>query len=80
LQPKPPLIVATVEASQGGRVLANGTDTATWNSTKPFTLKLAAIPDKGYVLDHWLVNGSDAGGQLRLNITVAGEHHRHSAL
>jgi hypothetical protein len=71
-QPKPPLIIAAIETSGGGRILANGTDTATWNSTRPFVLVLEALPDKGYVLDHWLVNGTDAGGQLRLNLTVAG--------
>jgi hypothetical protein len=30
------------------------------------------VPDKGYVLEHWLINGSEAGAQLRLSITVAG--------
>jgi hypothetical protein len=71
-QPKPSLITATIEAGQGGKILANGTGTTTWNSTRPFKLVLEAIPDKGYVLDSWQVNGTDAGGQLRLNITVAG--------
>jgi hypothetical protein len=71
-QSKPSLIMATIEAGQGGKVLINGTGTTTWNSTKLFKLELEAVPDKGYVLDHWLVNGTDAGAQLRLNITVAG--------
>ncbi|MCC5998823.1 MAG: hypothetical protein LM573_07075 [Thermofilum sp.] len=71
-QPKPSLIMATIEASQGGKVLVNGTGTTTWSSTRPFKLVLEAVPDKGYVLDHWQVNGSEAGATLRLNITVAG--------
>jgi hypothetical protein len=71
-QTKPPTIIMRIETSKGGRVLANGTDTTTWNSTKPFKLVLEAVPDRGYVLDHWLVNGTDACGQLRLNLTVAG--------
>jgi hypothetical protein len=33
---------------------------------------LEALPDRGYALDRWLVNGSDAGAQLRLNLTIAG--------
>jgi hypothetical protein len=45
---------------------------AVWNSTRPFALVLEAVPDRGYALDRWLVNGTDAGAQLRLNITVAG--------
>jgi hypothetical protein len=71
-QPKQPTIIAKIEISGEGRVLANGTETATWNSTRPFKLVLEAVPDRGYVLDHWQVNGSEAGAQLRLNITVAG--------
>ena len=71
-QPKPPLITATVEASQGGRVLVNGTEAGVVSSTRPFTLVLEAMPDRGYALDHWLVNGTDAGGELRLNLTIAG--------
>ena len=71
-QTKPPMIMARIDAGKGGRVLVNGTGTTTWNSTRPFKLVLEAVPDKGYVLDHWQVNGSEAGGQLRLNITIAG--------
>ena len=71
-QPRQPAIIARIDAGKGGKVLTNGTGTTTWNSTKPFKLVLEAVPDKGYVLDHWLINGSEAGAQLRLNITVAG--------
>ena len=71
-QPKQPTIMANINASKGGRVLVNGTGTTTWNSTRPFKLVLEAVPDKGYVLEHWLINGSEAGAQLRLSITVAG--------
>jgi hypothetical protein len=71
-QPRQPTIMANINANKGGRVFVNGTGTTTWNSTKPFKLVLEAVPDRGYVLDHWLVNGSEAGGQLRLSITVAG--------
>ncbi|MFZ8855161.1 MAG: hypothetical protein ACO2OQ_03240, partial [Thermofilaceae archaeon] len=42
-QPKPPTIMARVEATQGGRVLANGTATTAWSSTKPFTLTFEAL-------------------------------------
>jgi hypothetical protein len=61
-----------VEAGGGGRVLVNGTEAGVVSSTRPFTLVLEAVPDRGYVLDRWLVNGSDAGAQLRLNLTIAG--------
>jgi hypothetical protein len=71
-QPRQPTIMANINANKGGKVLVNGTGTTTWNSTKPFKLVLEAVPDRGYVLDHWLINGSEAGAQLRLNITVAG--------
>jgi hypothetical protein len=71
-QRKPPIIVARVETGLGGNVLANGTGTEVWSSTRPFVLVLEAVPDKGYAFDYWQVNGTDAGGQLRLNITVAG--------
>ena len=70
-QPKPPTITATIEATQGGRVLANGTETATWSSTKPFTLVLEALPEKCYAFDHWLVNGTRHPGES-LTLTIAG--------
>jgi hypothetical protein len=71
-RPRPPVIVAVVEASGGGRVLVNGTEAGVVSSTRPFTLALEAMPDRGYALDRWLVNGTDAGAQLRLNVTIAG--------
>jgi hypothetical protein len=71
-RPQPPVIVAVVEAGGGGRVLMNGTEAGVVSSTRPFALVLEAVPDRGYVLDRWLVNGTDAGGELRLNLTVAG--------
>jgi hypothetical protein len=71
-QPRQPTIIAKIDVGKGGRVLVNGSETVVWNSTKPFKLELEAVPDRGYVLDHWQVNGSEAGATLRLNITVAG--------
>lgn len=70
-QPKPSLFTAMIEAGQGGRVLANGTETAAWSSTKPFTLMLEAKPDECHVFDYWLVNGTriDEG---RLSLTIKG--------
>jgi hypothetical protein len=70
-QPKPPTITATIEATQGGRVLANGTETATWTSTEPFTLTLEALPEKCHALDHWLVNSTRHPGES-LTLTIAG--------
>jgi len=71
-QPKPPLIIAAIETSGGGRILANGTDTATWNSTRPFVLVLEAVPDMCMALDHWLINGTIKQTGTRLNLTIAG--------
>jgi hypothetical protein len=65
------MITARIEASQGGRVLANGTATTAWTSTKPFTLVLEALPEKCYALDHWLVNGTRHPGES-LTLTIAG--------
>jgi len=70
-QPKRSTIVARIEASQGGRVLANGTETAAWNSTGPFTLKLEAKPDECHVFDYWLVNDTRLEGE-RLSLTIKG--------
>jgi hypothetical protein len=69
-QSKPPTIIAVIETSQGGRVLANGTETAVWSSTKPFALLLKAVPDTCYAFDHWEVNGTEhSGTDLALAIT-----------
>ncbi|MEM0009541.1 MAG: hypothetical protein QXU36_04820 [Thermofilum sp.] len=70
-QLKRSMIVARIEASQGGRVLANGTETAAWNSTRPFTLVLEAKPGECHVFDHWLVNGTRLEGEM-LSLTIAG--------
>jgi hypothetical protein len=70
-QPKPSLITARIEADQGGRVIANSTETAAWNSSRPYTLKLEAKPEECHVFDHWLVNGTRIDGE-RLNLTIAG--------
>jgi hypothetical protein len=72
-QPKTTLstIIATIEASQGGRVLANGTETAAWNSSRPFVLVLEAVPERCMALDYWLVNDTILG-ERRLNLTIAG--------
>jgi hypothetical protein len=71
-RPQPPTIVARIEASQGGRVLANGTAMAVWNSTKPFVLVLEAVPDRCMALDHWLVNGSVRLAENPLTLTITG--------
>jgi hypothetical protein len=70
-QPKPSLFTARIEAGQGGRVLANGTETAAWSSTRPFTLVLEAKPDECHAFDHWLVNGTRHPGET-LTLTIAG--------
>jgi hypothetical protein len=70
-QPKPSLFTARIEAGQGGRVIVNGTETATWSSTKPFTLTLEARPGECHVFDHWLVNGTRLEGEM-LSLTIKG--------
>ncbi|MCC6003564.1 MAG: hypothetical protein LM590_04415 [Thermofilum sp.] len=68
---KPPTIIATIETSGGGRVLANGTGTATWSLTAPFTIELEAIPDECMAFTHWFINGSYVS-QQRLSLRIAG--------
>jgi hypothetical protein len=70
-QPKQPTIIVTIEASQGGRVQANGTEIAAWNSSRPFVLVLEAVPERCMALDYWLVNDTILKGR-RLNLTIAG--------
>uniref|UniRef100_A0A7C1GQ78 Bacterial repeat domain-containing protein n=1 Tax=Thermofilum adornatum TaxID=1365176 RepID=A0A7C1GQ78_9CREN len=72
-QPKTKLltIIATIEASQGGRVLVNGTETTSWNSTGPFILVLEAVPERCMALDYWLINNTIIG-ERRLSLTIAG--------
>jgi hypothetical protein len=65
------MITARIEASQGGRVLANGREATTWTSTEPFTLTLEALPEKCHAFDHWLVNGTRHPGES-LTLTIAG--------
>jgi hypothetical protein len=69
-QLKRSMIVARIEVGQGGKVLANGTETAAWNSTRPFSIVLEAKPGECHVFDHWLVNGTRIDGG-RLSLTIA---------
>lgn len=66
------LIVASVRVEGRGTVLANGTSTLTWNSTRPFLLTLEAKPEKCWLFKEWLVNGSRASSDSVLALTVAG--------
>jgi hypothetical protein len=70
-QLKRSMIVARIEVGQGGRVLVNGTETAAWNSTKPFTLTLEAKPGECHIFDHWLVNGTRLDGEM-LSLAIKG--------
>jgi hypothetical protein len=70
-KPKPPTIIATIETSNGGTVLVNGTYTYTWSSSTPFTLLLKAVPDTCYAFDHWEVNGEEHSGP-DLALAIAG--------
>jgi len=69
---QPKLIVAVVEAGEGGRVLANGTEAAEWSSTSPFTLVLEAVPGRCMVFSVWEVNGSFKAAEPVTTIRVAG--------
>jgi hypothetical protein len=69
-QPRQPTIIATIETSGGGSVLANGTYIYTWSSSSSFTLLLKAVPDTCHGFDHWEVNGTEhSGTDLALAIT-----------
>ena len=46
--PRPSLIVARIEAGEGGRVLVNGSEAAEWSSYEPFTLVLEAVPESAW--------------------------------
>ena len=69
---QPKLIAARVEAGEGGRVLANGTEAAEWSSHEPFTLVLEALPGRCTALSHWEVNGSFKTAEPVTTIRVAG--------
>jgi hypothetical protein len=69
---KPPRILASIEVEGRGSVLANGTFKAFWNSTKPFALRLEAVPEKCWAFKGWLVNGSPYSSQPNATLTVKG--------
>ncbi|MCC6050496.1 MAG: hypothetical protein LM580_07300 [Thermofilum sp.] len=67
-----PLVTASIEVEGRGSVSANGTLLRSWNSTKPFALKLEAMPEKCWAFRGWLVNGSFRSGEANLTLTVRG--------
>ena len=72
-QPLPQrLIIARIEAGEGGRVLVNGTEAAEWSSTSPFTLVLEAVPGRCMVFSVWEVNGTEVRAEPVTTIRVAG--------
>jgi hypothetical protein len=69
---KPAQILASIEVEGQGSVLANGTSTLYWNSTKPFKLELEAKPEACWVFKGWLVNGSPYSSQPNATLLVKG--------
>jgi hypothetical protein len=69
---KPPRILASIEVEGHGTILANGTSTLFWNSTKPFKLNLEAKPEKCWAFKGWLVNGTPYSAEPNATVTVRG--------
>jgi hypothetical protein len=69
---KPAQVIASIEVEGRGSVLANGTSTLFWNSTKPFALRLEARPEACWVFKGWLVNGTPYSGEANATLFVKG--------
>ncbi|MCC6051015.1 MAG: hypothetical protein LM580_09930, partial [Thermofilum sp.] len=69
---KPAQVSASIEVEGRGSVLANGTSTLFWNSTKPFALRLEARPEACWAFRGWLVNGSLYSAQPNATLLVKG--------
>jgi hypothetical protein len=69
---KPQRITASIEVEGRGLVLANGTPLPSWDSTKPFKLRLEAMPEPCWVFRGWLVNGSFHSGEANATLLVGG--------
>jgi hypothetical protein len=69
---KPPQILASIEVEGHGTILANGTSTLFWNSTKPFKLKLEAKPERCWAFKGWIVNGSLYSVEASVALLVKG--------
>jgi len=67
-----PLVAASIEVEGRGSVSANGTLLRSWNSTKPFALRLEARPEKCWAFRGWLVNGSLHSAEPNATLTVRG--------
>jgi hypothetical protein len=67
-----PLVAASIEVEGRGSVSANGTLLRSWNSTKPFALRLEAMPEKCWAFKGWLVNGSLYSAQPNATLLVKG--------
>jgi len=67
-----PLIAASIEVEGRGSVSANGTLLRSWNSTKPFKLRLEARPEKCWAFKGWLVNGTPYSAEPNATLLVKG--------
>jgi hypothetical protein len=69
---KPQRITASIEVEGRGLILANGTPLPSWDSTKPFKLRLEAMPEPCWVFRGWLVNGSFYSAEPNATLLVGG--------
>jgi hypothetical protein len=69
---KPQRITASIEVEGRGLILANGTPLPSWDSTKPFKLRLEAMPEPCWVFRGWLVNGSFHSAEPNATLLVGG--------
>ena len=68
----PRVAYVKVEEEGRGRVLVNGSRALSLKARVPATLRFKALPEPGWRLSKWLVNGSSRGGGALLTLRVRG--------
>ena len=66
------LVTLDVEVEGRGSVLINGSKVGSLNLAPPALVALRAVPEEGWRLSKWLVNGSDYGSSPELELEVRG--------
>jgi parallel beta-helix repeat protein len=73
--PPPPTYTLTINAGANG---ATNPTPGTYTYSQGQNVSVQAIPDTGYILDHWELDGANIGTANPINVTMNADHMLHA--
>ena len=71
----PPTYNLTITSTSGG---TTNPSPGSYTYDEGTVVDVRAIPDSGYVFDHWVRDGSEAGAEITISVTVDADHTLHA--